>query len=292
MSLEQAFLADIIENPDDDLPRLAYGDWLQDYGEEADRARGEFIHLQCIDASRGEDMTLRERIDVSCRIQELLRLHSFPHWIPPSCRDLETQFRRGFLEHITCDTRLPAARMTRILREAPTCKSLRIKSTDLPSELEDMMENGFSPLRSSLISRIRELRLHSIDMDGLVARHLSRMRLDAMRVLICTDMEFRDDSLRVLLTNHDGFPALEHLELDMDDLLEEYKPYAPRELRSFTREPATTLPSLRTLHLRGALHGIGRETLRLLRRMMRQRGGELIARKSRKEKAPTTRMLS
>jgi uncharacterized protein (TIGR02996 family) len=43
MSHDDAFLASIIEAPDDDTPRLIYADWL----EERDDPRGEFIRVQC-----------------------------------------------------------------------------------------------------------------------------------------------------------------------------------------------------------------------------------------------------
>src|SRR5262245_34947865 len=39
-----AFLAAIRENPDDDLPRLVYADWLDEHGEPE---RAEFIRVQC-----------------------------------------------------------------------------------------------------------------------------------------------------------------------------------------------------------------------------------------------------
>jgi uncharacterized protein (TIGR02996 family) len=44
MSLDKAFLADIVEHPDDDAPRLVYADWLEDNG---DPQRAEFIRTQC-----------------------------------------------------------------------------------------------------------------------------------------------------------------------------------------------------------------------------------------------------
>ena len=43
MTREEAFLADILEHPDEDGPRLVYADWLEDQGD-ADRA--EFIRAQ------------------------------------------------------------------------------------------------------------------------------------------------------------------------------------------------------------------------------------------------------
>src|ERR1019366_6268609 len=42
--MRKAFLGDIIENIDDDAPRLVFADWLADNG---DPARAEFIRIQC-----------------------------------------------------------------------------------------------------------------------------------------------------------------------------------------------------------------------------------------------------
>jgi len=44
MSDEDALIAAIIANPDEDTPRLVYADWLQENGRPE---RGEFIRLQC-----------------------------------------------------------------------------------------------------------------------------------------------------------------------------------------------------------------------------------------------------
>jgi uncharacterized protein (TIGR02996 family) len=41
---ESALLGTILDQPDDDVPRLVYADWLDEHGD-ADRAR--FIRLQC-----------------------------------------------------------------------------------------------------------------------------------------------------------------------------------------------------------------------------------------------------
>src|SRR5262249_33377177 len=49
----RAFLEDVREHPDDDTPRLVLADWLQDQPGEAERARGEFIRLQCLLARPG-----------------------------------------------------------------------------------------------------------------------------------------------------------------------------------------------------------------------------------------------
>lgn len=43
-------LAAIAANPDDDIPRLAYADWLEENGDQFDRDRAELIRVQCEDA--------------------------------------------------------------------------------------------------------------------------------------------------------------------------------------------------------------------------------------------------
>jgi uncharacterized protein (TIGR02996 family) len=42
------FFRDIKEHPDDDTPRLIFADWLQEHGDAATAARGEFLRLQVL----------------------------------------------------------------------------------------------------------------------------------------------------------------------------------------------------------------------------------------------------
>jgi uncharacterized protein (TIGR02996 family) len=44
----RAFFEDIRENPLDETPRLVLADWLQEFGDELEQARGEFIYGQCL----------------------------------------------------------------------------------------------------------------------------------------------------------------------------------------------------------------------------------------------------
>ncbi len=46
MDDRRALMAAIIANPDEDTPRLALADWLQEHGNKHDQARAEFIRLQ------------------------------------------------------------------------------------------------------------------------------------------------------------------------------------------------------------------------------------------------------
>src|SRR6516162_11053942 len=57
MSDEKALLAAIWAHPQEDTPRLAYADWLQETGMEANVARGEFIRLQIELTMLAEDDT-------------------------------------------------------------------------------------------------------------------------------------------------------------------------------------------------------------------------------------------
>lgn len=43
-----AFLEAILQDPDDDTPRLIFADWLEEQGDSASAARAEFVRVQCV----------------------------------------------------------------------------------------------------------------------------------------------------------------------------------------------------------------------------------------------------
>ena len=43
MATESQLITEVLDNPDDDDPRLVYADWLDEQGD----PRGEFIRVQC-----------------------------------------------------------------------------------------------------------------------------------------------------------------------------------------------------------------------------------------------------
>ena len=93
------FLKVILADPEDDLPRLAYADWLEERGD----PRGEFIHLQCA-LARVDDADPRSR-ELSAREQELLTQHA-KEWLGPlRGMVLVPTFRRGFLEEVVVEPR-------------------------------------------------------------------------------------------------------------------------------------------------------------------------------------------
>jgi uncharacterized protein (TIGR02996 family) len=71
MTHDEAFLRAILDNPDDDTPRLVYADWLEEQGD----PRGEFIRLQCLLARMPyDDPARREAESLSARLfAEVLR---------------------------------------------------------------------------------------------------------------------------------------------------------------------------------------------------------------------------
>jgi uncharacterized protein (TIGR02996 family) len=90
----EAPLKAIIESPDDDAPRLAYANWLEERG---DRERAEFIWVQLDLARLPEDAPSRNALER--RERELLREHKHEWGASPWCRRL----RRGFVESISLD---------------------------------------------------------------------------------------------------------------------------------------------------------------------------------------------
>lgn len=88
-----AFLSAIIENPDDDGPRLMYADWLTEHGD----SRGEFIRVQCELATMPPEE--KERREKLLELESaLLKAHG-QQWTS-SLRELgmwEMRLQRGFV---------------------------------------------------------------------------------------------------------------------------------------------------------------------------------------------------
>ena len=87
MTDEAALLAAVLANRDEDMPRLAYADWLDEHGQ---NARAEFIRVQCelARAKRtcpGPDLCRFKRCeycDLRGRERELILAHE-TDWFPP-----------------------------------------------------------------------------------------------------------------------------------------------------------------------------------------------------------------
>jgi uncharacterized protein (TIGR02996 family) len=121
MTTEQAFLADICANPDDDTPRLVFADWLTERDGLGDSMRAEFIRVQCrlaaLDAVRPL-ITLPSQLDRFVNVYALLqRERQLLSQVRDCCHEEwcswaeavgqlplwwhAWEFRRGFVECIT-----------------------------------------------------------------------------------------------------------------------------------------------------------------------------------------------
>ncbi len=171
MNHHQSFLQAIIEQPDDDTPRLVYADWLEEHG---DPDRAEFIRLQCELAGMAEaDPRQREH---QARERTLLAAHE-REWAGPLDRLVTGyEFRRGFVEAVVSSAaffrdagRLFAAAPVRVVRirwgEATRqdwagCRHLRrLTGLDLASNGRFDRVNLGHVLASPHLTGLRTLRL-------------------------------------------------------------------------------------------------------------------------------------
>lgn len=96
---ERVFLDEILANPADDAPRLAYADWLKENGQPA---RADLIRVQCELARREEDAPGQQKRRQ--REKALLKKHAaewnanLPEWVRVGGR-----FRRGFVAAVVTD---------------------------------------------------------------------------------------------------------------------------------------------------------------------------------------------
>jgi uncharacterized protein (TIGR02996 family) len=100
MNDHDGFMRAIVEQPDDDAPRLVYADWLEEHG---DTARAEFIRVQCELARLPES----DRRGAALRKREAALLKQYRKaWLAPLANSIEKgEFRRGFVERVEvwCD---------------------------------------------------------------------------------------------------------------------------------------------------------------------------------------------
>ncbi|HEX4612138.1 MAG TPA: TIGR02996 domain-containing protein [Urbifossiella sp.] len=97
MSAEPALLSAIRDRPDDDTPRLAYADWLDDAG---DAARAEFVRVQVQLARLPDHDPTRPALED--REHDLLATHE-PAWLGvPLDALIEWEWERGFVNWVHC----------------------------------------------------------------------------------------------------------------------------------------------------------------------------------------------
>jgi uncharacterized protein (TIGR02996 family) len=105
----EALLAAVQAEPDDDLPRLALADWLDEHGDEGERAWARLIRVQCEHARRGELLTETGATEGILRLnkesERILRQHCETLFAGlPRGRGFAIFYRRGMPEYIMAIT--------------------------------------------------------------------------------------------------------------------------------------------------------------------------------------------
>lgn len=85
MTPRDAFLQAVIEDRDSDLPRLVFADWLDENGDEAERAWAEFIRLRCALSCTADGVlaTCRDHAESLAVSRDLHLLYRYGRqWLP------------------------------------------------------------------------------------------------------------------------------------------------------------------------------------------------------------------
>ncbi len=213
---EPALLAAVAANPDDDLPRLVYADWLDENGQPL---RAEFIRLQ-IEIARKETLpraALNLFTHLWRRQQEILDDHRDELLGPLAEVNFAPQdfeFRRGFLEKVSLGG-LDFLRHGGSLRTLVPTPSVRIERSVMP--LERLLDAPHSDLITELSVNHERFDddamltgLTRLDEVAALGQHLSRLRV--------LDLEGRQLGDEVGARFAEGFPALAELDLSFNDL--------------------------------------------------------------------------
>jgi uncharacterized protein (TIGR02996 family) len=206
MSQEQAFLEAIVESPADDLPRLAYADWLDEQGTPSGRARADFIRTQF--AMEGLPPDDPRRPQLVERERELLVVHGEEWAAPLRERGMAEgwRFRRGFVEEVKISPEVLLAKGEELFQLAPVrCLGL------VPRWSSDSTRLLARVSQSPLLARVEELDLPpfsagawEVAIEGLRALLARPTRLTALRRL-------RLPSEALLTLAPDDLPWLERL---------------------------------------------------------------------------------
>jgi len=195
-SQEQALLWEIIENPDEDGPRLIYADWLEDRG----NPRAEFIRIQYELArldkeARPKGLVRREQVLFEERRSDWLGQLGLPlMWY---------SFRRGFVEDAMVSADKFIKQKGRILEVSPV-RHLRINLVDfgqasafasVPSlrHLQRLHLSASHETRSLLFPLLESPYLTGLTQLDLIDARFDRDRLDELRRIALGSRE--DDAI-------------------------------------------------------------------------------------------------
>jgi uncharacterized protein (TIGR02996 family) len=187
MSVEAIFLRDVLEQPEEDAPRLIYADWLTDQLAADKAARGDFIRLQCQRAALPADDP--DGPEIQALERELLAEYQSA-WLGDLSRALKRcEFRRGFVEGVTMTAAVFLGRISEVfalgpirrvhLREASAFLGLLGQCGRLASVTHlNLRENGY--IGASLPHLVASPHLNNLTVLDLSRNPLGRVGVEAL----------------------------------------------------------------------------------------------------------------
>src|SRR5262245_57679747 len=226
MNQRETFLRQIVENPDEDGPRLLYADWLNEKG----HPRREFIRVQC-DFAKSSRFEQRY-YDLRDRADDLLE-KSGQTWVNGYRPHLRPEFHRGFMHSVEISGS-DLVNATDLLRTQPVnhlvlkcekddcvnpaCAALEyVRSLEL-DYLKIPAEQWIAFLESHCLRNLHALKLpwglpeYTADIGHSVGRCAAAPKLRSVEIGGPMFVPDADDYLAAFCSG-DGFPNLEHLSI-------------------------------------------------------------------------------
>lgn len=170
-----AFLRDVVENPDDDAPRLIFADWLDEHG---DAERAEFIRLQ-IELEKLPAHS-RRAWQIRKRERELEQQHSQAWRGRLAEITSETKFRRGFVEEVKLGVRQLMDHGGELFALAPVRRVHLLRLTHSSIGVSELAASG-------LLRRLRGLSLRGSGVGSAISHDLiARLDSEALEELDLT----------------------------------------------------------------------------------------------------------
>ena len=261
----QSFIRAIQADPDNEIPRLVYADWLDEQGD----PRGELIRIQCEIARRPDNDLERKRLEV--RATEVLEDYG-ETWLEP-LRDLGAIgvsvrcFRRGLVEHLKtsaenflknaaalCEIE-PALTMVQLTDIGPHLGEFA--KEQVPSQITsiDLSANQLTSIQcralcgSSITNQITTLDLKFNRLDGAAVEELCSAHWPHLQRLDLSSNRIGPDGASAL-AHQSAFPQLKVLHLGMNRIQDE-------GLAALLH--SSSLETLEELHV--GSNGIGNESM-------------------------------
>jgi uncharacterized protein (TIGR02996 family) len=199
----------VIEAPDDNGPRLACADWLEQHGE---GTRADFIRVQCfLDQMSSEDS---ERPGLVREEQQMLQEHGWEWAEDFGTQISEWTYRRGFVERVAMNLETSAETILSVLRKGPV-RHLRDlgQFSDLSGVVDALPHFG-------RLTGLEFWGLYALD-NALLARLLQSPHLTNLRVLILhhdRNGNMADEKVLLDAINSPYRVNLEELAIDVDGM--------------------------------------------------------------------------